>query len=167
MNVILTDDAPAPVNLENPALKRPPGDDAMPRDSETDVLPRIGAGCLMLIGTLIAAVGAGGFLLGHLVPPVAMIFYGVLGLGFLGSGFFWRKYVADLERNRRTLFEEKAVLTAAQRHGGSVTTAQIALETPLTSLEVERILLGLCRQGYARPEFRDDGSIIYLFNGLC
>jgi hypothetical protein len=135
-------------------------------ESGRDILPRVGAGCLMMIGCLIAAVGAGGFLFGGLIQPVAMIFYGALGLGFLGAGFFWRRYVADLERERRTLFEEKSILASAQRHGGSVTPAQIALETPLTATQVERILLRLCREGYARPEIREDGMIVYMFGGL-
>lgn len=137
-----------------------------PAPPEKDFLPRLGAGCLVLVGGLVIVVALA------LVPKpgnfdiLGFLFYGILGAGFVAAGIFWYRYVSQQEGTRRRLFEEKAILTVAARHGGYATLAQVALETPFTAAEAEGAMARLCREGFARPEVLDDGTIRYRFGGL-
>ncbi len=131
-----------------------------------DFAPRLGAGCLVLIGTLIAAMAIVLYLGNHRLELLGGLFYAAVGLGFLAAGVYWYRYVAMQERSRRDLFEEKAVLGVAARHNGCVTPAQIMLETPLTAAETDAATERLRRQGYARAELSDDGTVHYRFAGL-
>lgn len=133
---------------------------------QSDFIPRIGAGCLLLLGLLtvviaisISASGAAPRLLGSL-------FYGLLGIGFGAAGVYWYRYVVAVEKKQLLLFEEKALLNVAVRHGGYVTVAQLTLEAHFTAAEAEEAVARLCRQGFAHPELLDDGTVRYRFGGL-
>ncbi len=129
---------------------------------EPDFLPRAGAGCLILIGVFISALSAVTFFGGG----GAWLVYFILGVGFLGSGVFWYRYVLDTESRLTLQHAEKEILNAARQHGGEVTAAQLVLETSLSSSEVERALAHLTRQGVTRPELLEDGTVSYRFSGL-
>jgi hypothetical protein len=130
-----------------------------------DFVPRLGAGCLVLIGIVIALLG---------ISTVRMqgagiegIVFGVaLGVGFLVAGLFWYGYATSQERARRELFEEKILLTRALKHAGTITLAQLALETPFTAAEAEAAMARLCRQGVAHLDLLQDGTVCYHFGGL-
>jgi hypothetical protein len=132
---------------------------------QKDFVPRMGAGCLVLIGAAIAILGfssaAGPYAgVGGIVLGVA------LGAGFGAAGLFWYNYVADQERARRELFEEKAILAVALNHGGCATIAQLVLAAPFTAAEADSAMARLCRQRLAHPELLDDGTVRYRFGGL-
>lgn len=131
-----------------------------------DFVPRMGAGCLVLVGGLISIIAVTYFFSEHSSGLYGLAFYGLIGLGFGVSGVFWLRYITTLESARRNMFAEKAVLAAAFRHGGTATLAQITLESPLTLNETESAVERLCRRGVARPELMDDGTITYRFSGL-
>lgn len=133
---------------------------------EKDFLPRLGAGCLVLVGGLVTVVAMTLVLKPENSDLLGFFFYAILGLGFLAAGIFWYRYVSEQERTRRRLFEEKAILNVAARHGGYATLAQVTLETPFTASEAEGAMSRLCREGFARPEILDDGTIRYRFGGL-
>lgn len=136
------------------------------REAEGDFVPRLGAGCLMLLGGSIVAMGMVLYFGRGRLDILGGLFYLAVGAGFLGTGLFWFRYAAQQERARRDLFEEKSVLSVAARHGGYATTAQITLETQCTAAEVEEAVARLCRQGLARAEFDEDGAVRYRFGGL-
>lgn len=142
--------------------------DVGPRNREEipqkDFIPRIGAGCLVAIGAGIALLGLTAIWNGAGVDGVLMRV--LLGVAFAAGGVFWYNYVSRQERSRRELIEEKALLRVALNHGGRATIAQVALETPFTAAETEAIMERLCRQGLARPDILDDGTISYRFGGL-
>jgi hypothetical protein len=134
--------------------------------AQRDILPRMGAGCLLLLGTTIIVIAAT-----YLSSPAdfdipGFIFYGLIGAGFGVSGIFWLRYISALEETRRNLFAEKAVLRVAARNGGSVTIAEISLDSPLTAEEAESAVERLCGRGVARAELLDDGTVEYRFSGL-
>lgn len=142
---------------------RPPEPAAPP---EKDFLPRLGAGCLMLLGTLIGIMGVTIFLEPGRFEFLGFLFYGSIAVGLAGAGIFWYRYVSGQESTRRQLFEEKAILSVAARHGGYTTLAQISLETPFTASEAEATMSRLCGQGFAQPELLEDGTVRYRFGGL-
>lgn len=134
---------------------------------QKDFLPRLGSGCLVLLGALVVIIAIGtlasqqeGF------DFFAFVFCALIGGGFVAAGIFWYRYVAAQELVKRALFEEKAVLNVAARHRGYATLAQIALETPFTTAESEAVMARLCRDGFAQPELMDDGTVRYRFGGL-
>ncbi len=131
-----------------------------------DFLPRLGAGCLVLLGGMVVIMALGLFLGAGRPDPTGLLFYGMFGVGFLSAGIFWYRYVSEQERTRRRLFEEKSLLSVAVRHGGYATLAQVTLETPVTALEAEEAMARLCRQGFAQPELMEDGTVRYRFGGL-
>ena len=133
---------------------------------EKDFLPRLGAGCLLLLGSLVVVMAVTLFLEPGRFEVLGFLFYGIVGLGFSGAGIFWYRYVSEQELTRRRLFEEKAILNVAARHGGYVTLAQVTLETPFTAMEGEATMARLCRQGFAQPELLEDGTVRYRFGGL-
>jgi|GEM_PF-2552881 len=133
---------------------------------DKDFVPRLGAGCLVLLGGLVAVIAVTIFLEPGRFEFLGFLFYGILGLGFSGAGIFWYRYVTEQEETRRHMFEEKAILNVAARHGGYATLAQISLATPFTASEAEAAMSRLCRQGYAQPELLEDGTIRYRFGGL-
>ncbi len=137
-----------------------------PAPPEKDFLPRLGAGCLMLVGALVVLVGMALIPKPGNVDLLGVLFYCLLGTGFIAAGIFWYRYVSQQEGTRRRLFEEKSILTVAARHGGYATLAQVMLDTPFTAAEAEGAMARLCREGFARPEVLDDGTIRYRFGGL-
>jgi hypothetical protein len=132
---------------------------------QTDVLPRIGAGCLVVLGLGMALLAFGGIVTqdGALAGEIVL---GAIGLGFGAAGFFWLRFVTDADRRRREEFEEKAVLSVAATHAGFVTISQIALESALSASEAERVINRLCGRGMAQPELLEDGTVRYRFTGL-
>jgi hypothetical protein len=136
------------------------------RIREREVLPRMGAGCLVLLGvTIIVIAGASVFTPGEIGVP-GFIIYGLIGSGFGVSGIIWLRYIATLEEARRILFAEKAVLRVAARNGGIGTVAEITLQSPLTTDEVQAAVERLCGRGVAQPELMEDGTVVYRFGGL-
>ena len=138
---------------------------SLPQSRPGDFLPRLGAGVLLLIGVLIA-----GMELIHFIArsggPFALMFNGLVGVGFAVCGIFWLRYITALEQTRRRLYVEKEVLSAAARSGGIATLAQIALDSPITIGEAQGAIEELCRHGVAHPELTDDGTVVYRFHGL-
>ncbi len=128
----------------------------------------MGAGCLLVLGLMITVGAIAGIArAGGLISPIGSLFMTVIGLGLVGAGIFSIRYVKAFERRGRHLFEEKAVLAVAARHGGVVTLPQITLDSALSVAEAEEVLRRLCREGIARMELDvEDGSIRYHFHGL-
>ncbi|HVZ41709.1 MAG TPA: hypothetical protein VHI13_20680 [Candidatus Kapabacteria bacterium] len=135
-------------------------------EREPEFVPRLGAGCLMLIGILLAAMAFTLNLGDGRLGITGILFYLMIGFGFLGAGIFWYRYVSRQERGRRQLYLEKAVLGVAARHGGTVTLAQIVLESACSAEEAEATVDRLRRQGYAQTELTMDGVVHYRFGGL-
>jgi hypothetical protein len=139
----------------------------MPEVPGREYLPRLGAGCVLVLGlalfggafAAIVAAQAGGSIAG-IIAALAT------GAGLIAAGIFSIRYIAEFERRERELFEEKVVLSAAAGAGGALTPAQIALLTPLTLADVERVMLRLCRQGVAGIELDPMGGVRYRFRGL-
>jgi hypothetical protein len=131
-----------------------------------EFFPRIGAGCLVMLGLFmfISAVFA------LAVPPLeevaGLIVMATLGAGFGGAGVYWWRFVTGSEVRRRGEFHDKVVLGIAAAHGGQVTIAQVAVESELTAEEAREALERLCRRGLALPDILEDGSIQYRFGGL-
>jgi hypothetical protein len=136
--------------------------DAIP---QKDFVPRLGAGCLVLIGVVIILLGISAAA-GPWSGLEGLLFALALGGGFSTAGLFWYRYVAAQERVRTNLFEEKTLLAVALNHGGYATVAQMVLETPYTAAEAEEAMARLCRQGLAHPELLEDGTVRYRFGGL-
>jgi hypothetical protein len=134
--------------------------------TERDFLPRMGAGCLVLLGLTIILIAANYILSPSQFNVPGFIFYGLIGAGFGVSGIFWLRYITALEVTRRNLFAEKSVLRAAAQKGGMATIAEITLESPLSSEEAEAAVERLCGRGVAQPDLLDDGTVIYRFSGL-
>jgi hypothetical protein len=141
-----------------------PGGDRLPL--QRDFLPRMGAGCLVLVGLAICAMALVTGVSAGALDPVGATFYLLVGAGFGISGVFWFRYIGTMESARRIHYAEKMVLRSAARHAGTMTLAQLTLATPLTVAEAEAALERLCIRGIATPEIRDDGTIEYRFNGL-
>jgi hypothetical protein len=132
---------------------------------QAEVLPKIGAGCLILLGLFIGlsavfAVLAGGEEVAGLVVMT------MLGFIFIASGVFWWRFVTGSEVRRRAEFQDKTVLAVAARHGGCTTVAQIALESDMSTEDARIAVERLCIRGIAQPDVRDDGNIEYRFGGL-
>jgi hypothetical protein len=136
------------------------------RMRQPDLLPRMGAGCLVLLGATIVVIAVTSLFAPASLSLPGFVVYGLIGLGFAMSGIFWIRYISALEETRRLLFAEKEVLRAAERHTGRLTVALITLHTPLSSEEAEHVLDRLCRRGVAYPDVLDDGTIEYRFRGL-
>jgi hypothetical protein len=132
---------------------------------EEDFLPRLGAGCLVLIGVVIAVVGIAS-VKGSIENLGSILYCRLFGGGFAFAGGYWYRYVRAQERTRRRLFEEKQVLAVALNHGGYATLAQLVLEAPFTAAEAEAAMQRICRQGLAHPDLLDDGTVRYRFGGL-
>lgn len=130
------------------------------------VIPKLGTGCLMLVGALILVISAAFYFEPDHVDFFGFLFYGLVGIGFIVSGAFWFRYISTLEEARRSKFEEKVVLECVEEMGGMATVAQIALRTPLSSTEVEQVLDRFCKHGIAEPDILEDGAICYRFKGL-
>ena len=73
----------------------------IPRPPEKDFLPRLGAGCLLLLGALVVVMAVTLFLEPGKFEFLGFLFYGVVGLGFSGAGIFWYRYVSQQEQTRR------------------------------------------------------------------
>jgi uncharacterized RDD family membrane protein YckC/predicted DNA-binding WGR domain protein len=69
-------------------------------------------------------------------------------------------------QHQSVVSSEKVILQAAQRHGGVVTTAVVAAETPLDYGESETALQTLANKGICRIELTDEGTIEYHFPEL-
>lgn len=137
--------------------------EALPPSRE--YIPRLGAGCVVMLG-LILLVGGAGILFRpgvSLAEPFVIL---AIGMGLIVAGVFSSRYIADFERRRRVLFEEKTVLAVAIRSHGALTLAQIAFATPLSIQEVEHVMARLCRERIAEMEIDPDGTIRYRFRGL-
>jgi hypothetical protein len=134
--------------------------------TERDFLPRMGAGCLVLLGMTIIVIAVNYILSSSQISIPGFIIYGLIGAGFGVSGIFWLRYITALEVTRRNLFAEKSVLRAAAYKGGMASIAEITLESPLSAEEAEAAVERLCSRGVARPELLDDGTVIYRFSGL-
>ena len=143
------------MNTNKPSFQSLPG----------DFLPRLGAGVLLLIGLLIFSMELIHFII-RSGGIFALMFNGLVGVGFAVCGIFWLRYISALEQTRRRLYVEKEVLSAAARHGGYATIAQIALDSPITIGEAQGAIEELCRHGVAHPELTDDGTVVYRFQGL-
>lgn len=133
---------------------------------EKDFLPRLGAGCLVLLGALIGVMAVTIFLEPGRFEFLGFMFYGIIAVGLGGAGVFWYRYVSGQEQTRQQLFAEKAILNVAARHGGYITMVQVSLETPFTASDAEAAMSRLCGQGYAQPELMEDGTVRYRFGGL-
>jgi hypothetical protein len=133
---------------------------------QRDFLPRMGAGCLILVGVAISAIAIAATISTGQIDFTGAVFYALVGAGFGISGVFWLRYIGTMESARRIHFAEKMVLRAAYRNSGGLTVAMITLGTPLTVAEAEAALERLCIRGIATPEIREDGTIEYRFNGL-
>src|ERR1041384_3907048 len=136
------------------------------RGPEKDFIPRFGAGCLVLLGLVVAAMAVTLFAGADHVTLFGGIFYGTTSAGLLVAGIFWYRYISSQERWRQALFQEKALLSLAAKHGGYLTLAQVTLEAPYTAAESETVMARLVRQGFAQPELLDDGTVRYRFGGL-
>jgi hypothetical protein len=90
----------------------------------------------------------------------------IVGLGLVGAGIFWWRFVRSNETSRRGDFEEKDVLLVAARHGGAVTVAQIVLESNLSADRADAVLARMRQRGLAHAELLDDGTVQYRFGGL-
>ncbi len=61
---------------------------------------------------------------------------------------------------------EREILRAAERRGGMLTVAQLALETPLSVSQCNAALMQLEHQGAVRSDVGLDGALCYHFLGL-
>lgn len=129
-------------------------------------MPRMGAGCLALIGMSVVVMAAVLYFGKGRLDLLGAAFYAMLGAGFLGAGVYWYRYVVSQERARRRLFQEKAILAVAARHGGRATLALVTLETNCTAADAESAMARLRREGFAVVELLDDGTVCYRFGGL-
>lgn len=134
-----------------------------PKRPEIDIIPRTGAGCLLLFGVVATGMAIPALFEGELAV-FAFVF--VLGLGTLAGGAYWLKNVLSADRRLKEQYEEKAILAVASRYEGNVTLGQISLETDLDPAETEAAMDRLCARGIARADILDDGGISYRFSGL-
>jgi hypothetical protein len=128
-----------------------------------DVIPRVGAGCLLLFGVVMTGLAISALFQGEM-QLFAFVF--LIGGGTVAGGGYWLKNVMTSDRRLKEQYEEKAILAVASRHDGNVTLGQISLETDLDPAETEAAMDRLCARGIARADILDDGGITYRFSGL-
>lgn len=133
---------------------------------ERDFLPKVGAGCLVVLGAMMLLV-AFSSLAGN--SPDAMTGFLVsfiMSAALTAAAIFWFRHIRSHDRQRIELYEEKMLLGLAAKHGGYLTLAMVVLESACTADEADAAMTRMVQRGFAQPDLMEDGTVRYRFGGL-
>ncbi len=94
-----------------------------------------------------------------------------IGLGMFGiiptvvGALMCRKLIRQTRSHKGEIIE-KIILQLAKKNRGSLTVAEVAMNTPLTSVEAKKVLDQYNLNGLTEMEVSESGVVIYRFRGI-
>ena len=133
---------------------------------QKDFLPRMGAGCLVVLGAIMLMAAVGSLVDKSSDAVAGFIICLIMSAALIAGAVFWFRYIRAHDQQRIDLYQEKMILGLAAKHGGYLTLAMVVLESSCTATQAEMAMEQMIRQGFAQPELMDDGTVRYRFGGL-
>lgn len=86
-----------------------------------------------------------------------------LGIIPVVTGFFLCRRMKNNARTRDGEVMERTVMTLAKQHSGMLTASELAMDTPLSITQAQKVLEGYAEQGVVELMISDSGAKVYRF----